>query len=109
MLRTRNQEKKICGSCPLAKTANLMGDTFTLLIIRDLLSKPKRFGDLEVSLPGVSSRTITKKLQFLESKGLVSRQAFNEKPPRVQYSLTKNGKALHKIIESMRTYGEKYL
>lgn len=109
MLRTKKQEKNICNSCPLAKTANLMGDTFTLLIIRDLLSKPKRFGDLAVSLSGVSSRTITKKLQFLENKGLISRQAFKEKPPRVEYSLTKNGRALNKIIESMRAYGEKYL
>jgi DNA-binding HxlR family transcriptional regulator len=103
------QEKSICSDCPLAKTANIMGDTITLLIIRDLLSKPKRFGDLETSLSGVSSRTITIKLKFLESKGLIKRSAFSEKPPRVEYSLTKNGKALNKIIESMRTYGVKYL
>lgn len=109
MLRTKKQEKNLCTSCPLAKTANLMGDTFTLLIIRDLLSQPKRFGELVDSLDGVSSRTITKKLQFLEEKGLIKRHAFSERPPRVEYSLTKNGKALNKIIETMRTYGEKYL
>lgn len=109
MLRTKKQEKNICSDCPLAKTANLMGDTVTLLIIRDLLAKPKRFGDLETSLSGVSSRTITKKLQLLESKKLIVRHAFNERPPRVEYSLTKNGKALSKMIETMRSYGEKYL
>lgn len=109
MLRTKKQVKNICDQCPLARTANLMGDTFTLLIVRDLLATPKRFGEIEASLPGVSSRTITKKLQFLESKGLVVRHAYSEKPPRVEYSLTKNGRALHKIIDTMRTYGEKYL
>lgn len=109
MLRTKKQEKQICTECSLAKTANVIGDTFTLLIIRDLLSGPKRFGDLETSLSGVSSRTITKKLQFLEEKKLIARKAFGEKPPRVEYSLTKNGKALHKIVEAMRTYGKKYL
>ncbi len=109
MLRTKKQEKSLCSECPLAKTANLMGDTFTLLIIRDLLSKPKRFGDIESSLQGVSSRTITKKLQLLVDKKLVSRESFTEKPPRVEYSLTKEGKALEKIINAMRSYGEKYL
>jgi len=109
MLRTKNQENKICNECSLAKTANIIGDTFTLLIIRDLLSGPKRFGDLEISLSGVTSRTITKKPLFLEDKNLIKRKAFSEKPPRVEYSLTKNGKALHKIIETMRTYGKKYL
>lgn len=108
MLRTEQQEKVICNSCPLAKTANLLGDTFTLLIIRDLLSRPKRFGDIEVSLAGISSRTITNKLKFLEEKGIIERHSFNEKPPRVEYSLTANGKAASKIIDSMRTYGEKY-
>lgn len=109
MLRTKKQVKDICGACPLAKTANIMGDTFTLLIVRDLLSKPKRFGEIEKSLNGVSSRTITKKLQWLSDKGLIKRHSYSERPPRVEYSLTKNGKALHKIIDSMRNYGEKYL
>lgn len=109
MLRTEEQTKHICGHCPLAKTANVIGDTFNLLIVRDLLEKPKRFSDFEHSLPGVSSRTITKKLAFLEEEGVIKREAFAEKPPRVEYSLTAKGKALHKIIETMRTYGEKYL
>lgn len=109
MLRTEEQVKSICKECPLARTANIVGDTFTILIIRDLMTGPKRFGELESSLSGVSSRTITKKLLFLEDKGLIARKAFNEKPPRVEYSLTKNGKALHKILETMRSYGEKFL
>ncbi len=109
MLRTKNQEKKICGACPIAKTANLVGDTFTLLIIRDLLIMPKRFSDLQSSLSGVSTRTIVKKLKHLESQGIIKRTALNKKPPRVEYTLTKNGKALYKIIESMKEYGGKYL
>jgi DNA-binding HxlR family transcriptional regulator len=102
MLRTKKQEKDICSDCPMAKAANLMGDTCTLLIIRDLLSEPKRFGDIESSLSGVSSRTVAKKLQLLEQKGLVEKDSF-------EYSLTRKGKALNKVIDSMRTYGEKYL
>ncbi len=109
MLRTKKQAEDICNDCSLAKTANLIGDTFSLLIIRDLLSKPKRFGELEKSLKGVSSRTICNKLNFLIEKELVKRVEFPEKPPRVVYSLTQNGKSLNKIISSMRSYGEKFL
>jgi len=109
MLRTTSQIKTMCTECPVARTANLVGDTFALLIVRDLLEKPKRFGELVSSLSGVSSRTIASKLKFLEQKHIVSRSRFKEKPPRVLYELTPNGKALHKIIEDMRSYGEKYL
>ena len=109
MLRTKKQEEKICGACPIAKTANLVGDTFTLLIIRDLLTDPRRFSDLQSSLSGVSTRTIVKKLKHLENQGVIKRKALSERPPHVEYSLTKNGKALYKIVESMREYGGKYL
>lgn len=93
----------------MAKTANIIGDTFTLLIIRDLLNGSKRFGEIETSLAGVSSRTVTNKLKFLEEKGLVKRVEFSEKPPRVEYSLTPNGRSLSTIIDSMRNYGTKFL
>lgn len=109
MLRTKKQVDDLCRKCSLAKTANIVGDTFSLLIIRDLLLKPKRFGELEKSLSGVSSRTITNKLKFLECEEIIKRSAFNEKPPRVEYSLTKKGKALQKIIDAMRKYGKTYL
>jgi DNA-binding HxlR family transcriptional regulator len=109
MLRTKEQVSKICDECPLAKTANIIGDTFTLLIIRDLLEKPRRFGDIEHSLSGVSSRTITKKLKFLEEKKIIKRTQFSERPPRVEYSLTSEGKKISKIIDSMRSYGKRFL
>lgn len=109
MLRTRKQVKGLCNECPLAKTANIIGDTFTLLIIRDLFDKPKRFGDLEKSLSGVSSRTITNKLKFLEDNKLIKRKEYSEKPPKVEYTLTKNGRALSKIVDAMRSYGNKFL
>ena len=106
MLRTKKQIKNICEECPVAKTANLIGDTFTLLIIRDVLIKSRRFCELEASLLGVSSRTITKKLKFLKEKGIIERHSYKEKPPRVEYSITEKGQLLSKIIETMRIYGK---
>lgn len=105
----KTPKKTDCAICPIAKTADLIGDHWTLLIIRDLLTGKKRFGDLEQSLSGISSRTLTKKLETLVASALVVREEFNEKPPRVEYSLTTKGKDLHGISEAMRKYGEKHL
>ncbi len=97
------------ATCPIAKVADLIGDTVTLLIVRDLLSGPKRFGDLESSLAGVSSRTLTKRLKMLEGCGLIVRHEFAERPPRVEYALTKKGRGLGRVANAMKEYGETYL
>lgn len=109
MFRTERQHKKHCKNCPLARTADIAGDTWSLLILRDLMEGPKRFSDLESSLTGVSSRTLVKKLQFLEDRAIVSRQEFHEKPPRVEYELTKKGHEFNSVIDAMKRYGEKHL
>lgn len=95
--------------CPVALVAELLGDPCTLLIVRDLLAGTKRFKDFENSLSPMSSRTITIKLKKLEEKNILTRTQFKEKPPRVEYTLTKEGKALGSLIEEMRKYGKKYL
>lgn len=108
MLRTKSQQKTLCDACPVAKVADLVGDSCTLLIIRDLLSGPQRFGDLSASLHGISTRTLANKLRVLETSGIVERQEFKEKPPRVTYTLTKKGMGLHGVLDAMLEYGEKY-
>jgi DNA-binding HxlR family transcriptional regulator len=102
-------KEKLCESCPMAKAADLLGDNWTVLVVRDLLSGPKRFGELYSSLSGISTRTLTKKLNVLTEAGVVSRATFKEKPPRVEYSLTKMGQDLHEIAEAMRAFGKKHL
>lgn len=98
-----------CEDCPIAKVANLIGDKWTLLIIRDLLSGSKRFGDLETSLEGISTRTLAKKLKELEVEGFTKRKEYKSTPPKVEYSLTSKGKELHTISDAMKKYGAKYL
>lgn len=109
MLRTKKQKKKICSNCPFAKTADLIGDSVTLLIVRDLFSGSKRFGDLEKGFAGVSTRTLSEKLKNLEDEGLVIRNEFAEKPPRVEYSLTEKGIGLHEVYNAMIEFGKKFL
>ena len=89
--------------CPVQKTATLLSDTWTMLIIRDLLSGPKRFCDLERSLEGISTRTLTIKLQTLQKARLIT------KTKSGSYSATPRGKGLRVVESAMRRYGEKYL
>src|SRR3989338_8633432 len=107
MLRTSHQRKVLCRSCPLAKVADLVGDSISLIILRDLLVKPRRFTELQLALAGVSSRTL--KLKKLEGCGIVSRHPDFRLGNKVVYRLTKKGAAFEKVAAAMRAYGKKYL
>jgi DNA-binding HxlR family transcriptional regulator len=108
MLRTAKQRKELCRSCPIAKAADIIGDPCSLLVLRDLLSEPRRFGHLDESL-GMSTRTLTKTLRRLEEQGLIKRKISKSLPPYVEYSITPKGTGLSTVIDAMRTYGKKYL
>ncbi len=95
--------------CPIARTAEIISGKWTLLIIRDLASGVKRFNQLERSLHGISPKTLSERLRSLEEEGVIIRQTFAEVPPRVEYSLTEKGRDLVNVIESMRSYGKRWL
>ncbi len=95
--------------CPVARTAEIISGKWTLLIIRDLVSGIKRFNQLERSLQGISPKTLSERLRSLEEDGIIIRRTFAEVPPRVEYSLTEKGEALAAVIESMRTFGKRWL
>jgi DNA-binding HxlR family transcriptional regulator len=96
-------------TCPVARTAEIISGKWTLLIIRDLASGVKRFNQLERSLHGISPKTLSERLRSLEVEGIIFRRNFAEVPPRVEYSLTEKGRDLVDLIESMRSYGERWL
>ncbi|GCE17914.1 winged helix-turn-helix transcriptional regulator [Dictyobacter kobayashii] len=99
-------EKSIC---PVARTAQILGGKWTILIIRDLAAGVKRFNQLERSLQGISPKTLSERLRSLEEEGIVIRQTFAEAPPRVEYLLTEKGCDLVSVIDSMRAYGKQWL
>ncbi|MBC7981944.1 helix-turn-helix transcriptional regulator [Candidatus Parcubacteria bacterium] len=109
MFRTKAQKKKMCTHCPIAKASDLVGDSVTLIIIRELMTGSKRFGEIHEVLGGVSTRTVTEKLKNLEENKLVLRLEFKQKPPHVEYSLTVKGKGLKKVVNALSDYGEKFL
>lgn len=101
----KNQE---LPACPVEITLSLMADKWKFLIIRDLLTGTKRFGELQRSIGGVSQKVLTNNLRQMEQSGLINRKVYAEVPPRVEYSLTDLGKSLKPILDSMVNWGEDY-
>ena len=94
--------------CPVARTLDLIGERWTLLLLRDLLLQgPRRFLDFQASLPGVAPNILSARLKALEDSGLVRRQLYSERPPRLEYLLTDKGKSLGPIVKAMRDWGTK--
>lgn len=89
----------------MARTAGLISNRWTPLIIRDLAEGPQRFSALERSLKGISPKTLSERLKRLEECNVIVRQCYAEVPPRVEYTLTEKGHALQPIVDSMRAFG----
>lgn len=95
-------------ACPVETALTLMGDRWKMLIVRDLLTGTKRFGELKKSLTGISQKVLTQHLRLMEESGLVSRKVYAEVPPRVEYSLTEVGRSLKGIHDAMWAWGMDY-
>lgn len=95
-------------ACPVETTLMLIGDKWKVLILRDLLTGTKRFGELKKSIGGISQKVLTAQLRDMEESGLVNRKVYAEVPPRVEYSLTELGQSLKPILDSMWNWGEGY-
>ncbi len=104
---TTNDTRNI--GCPVARTAEIIGNKWTPLIVRDLAGGHKRFSELERSLHGISPKTLSERLKRLEEAAVVDRHCFAEVPPRVEYTLTEKGHALLPVIDSMRLFGTTWL
>ena len=90
---------------PDARALDLVGDKWTLLIVRDLLAGPRRFVQLQHVLPGISTEQLRSRLNRMVADGLLTRQRFREVPPRVEYSLTERGRELAPVIGALARWG----
>ncbi|HEX4207759.1 MAG TPA: helix-turn-helix domain-containing protein [Ktedonobacteraceae bacterium] len=102
------KEEETCTQQSMDRAISLIGDRWTLAIVYNLLSGPRRFGEL-LTMGNVSPKTVSQRLKMLEEIGFVERHAFMEIPPRVEYHLTENGQALVDILNAIREFGERYL
>ena len=95
--------------CPKFESAfELLGKSWTGLIIQTLLSGQKRFSDIEMAIPNLSARMLTERFKELEQHGIIIRHVYPETPVRIEYELTEKGKDLHKAMEEIQKWAEKW-
>jgi DNA-binding HxlR family transcriptional regulator len=93
--------------CPIAQTLDIIGERWTLLVLRDLLLQgPRRFQDFQESLTGVAPNTLSARLKAMEAHDLIASRLYSEHPPRLEYYLTEKGKSLGPVLKALREWGE---
>lgn len=102
-------EQKESEACPVEITLMLIGNKWKGLILRDLLTGTKRFGELKKSVGKISQKVLTQQLRDMEEKGLLTRKVYPEVPSRVEYTLTDTGYSLKPILDVMYSWGENYI
>jgi len=92
-------------NCSIARTLDVVGEWWTMLIIRDAFRGTSRFDDFQASL-GMARSVLTARLRKLTEQGVLERRAYSEHPPRYEYHLTDKGRALYPILVSMLQWGD---
>lgn len=95
--------------CNVAQTLNIIGDKWTLLILRQLLLGNDTYKSLQENLEGIPSNLLSDRLKNLEADGLLASELYQHHPPRYRYLLTESGMDLSDVFNSMIHWGEKHL
>ena len=94
--------------CPIARTTDLMGDWWTPIVMREAFLGRRRFDEFQKAL-SVSRGVLTARLTRLVEEGLLEKQAYQERPPRFEYTLTEKGRAFYSVLAAMWRFGEDWL
>jgi DNA-binding HxlR family transcriptional regulator len=92
--------------CPVAGALQIVGDKWTMLVVRDLVAGPKRTTELLAALHPISSRTLVGRLRDMEQDELIERRDFGGSPPHVEYILTTRGRLLLPFLDALRHLGQ---
>lgn len=98
-------KRRELDGCPITGALQMLGDKWTMLIVRELLSGPKRTMELLSSLFPISSRTLVDRLRDMENDNLVERSDFGGNPPHIEYELTQRGRLLVPLLDGLRQVG----
>jgi DNA-binding HxlR family transcriptional regulator len=95
--------------CPVAQTLDVIGERWTILILRDLfVDGPRKFQDFERTLPGISATTLSARLKKLEEHKILTRRFYADHPPRAEYVLTDKGRTLGPLLKMLLAWGIKH-
>lgn len=93
--------------CGIERTLQVLDGKWTTLVVRELLSGPKRFGEIRTALGTPGAKTLTDRLRALEAQQVLTRTVHAEVPPRVVYALTERGESLRGVLIAMLEWGER--
>ena len=95
--------------CPVAGALDIVGDKWTLLVVRDLLLGKTTYSELQKSPEKIPTNILAERLKRLEQAGVVSRQLYQQRPPRYAYHLTDKGRDLGRILVAMVEWGNRHI
>lgn len=95
--------------CPIQYTLDLIGNKWSILVLRELFTADRRTHELLEALPGISTKTLAIRLRELEEHGLVDRRVYPEVPPHVEYALTSKGRQLQPVMAALQQVGSLWL
>lgn len=95
------------AECSLARTLAVIGDRWTMLVLRDAFMRVRRFDDFQKSL-GIARRVLTERLNLLVDEGVLKRVAYQERPPRHEYRLTEKGLGLYPALVALVHWGDEH-
>ncbi|TNB80503.1 helix-turn-helix transcriptional regulator [Pseudomonas sp. Fig-3] len=101
------QDKTNSTVCPVARSVDVVGDKWTILVLRELYMGATRFEEMQIQT-GATPQMLTSRLKALEADGLVERRPYSEKPLRYEYHLTGKGGDFYPVIYALRAWGEKW-
>ena len=93
------------SDCPVACTLEVLGDRWTLLLIRDLFAGPRRYGDLLAAAEHIPTNILAERLRRLEREGIIRAERYSEHPPRYEYALTPKGRELGPALDALAAWG----
>jgi len=108
------RERSVPGSlarsrCPVANSLEILGDRWTLLVIRDLFHGKKRYAEFAASKEGIPTNILSDRLKRLEDAGVIGSTLYSRHPPRAEYALTPKGRGLGPTLQSLIEWGLKYI
>lgn len=106
---SKTTERPRRSGCPIASTLELVGDRWTLVIVRDMLTGKGRFSELLASPERITTNILTDRLARMEAAGLVERTAYQQRPLRHEYRLTARGRGLLPLLQEMCRWGNRHM
>lgn len=107
--KTAKTKMDLRSHCPIAGALDIVGDKWTLVVVRDLFLGKHRYGEFQSAPEAIPTNILAERLKRLEAAGIVKKEYYQDNPPRAEYFLTSKGVALAPILQAMRDWGLKHI